>query len=109
MQNLHVQRQAHLLVLDWTLEARAVAGVQSLEDAMTRTFDDAEARRRDALYQSLQPSGAFEAAIETDKVMAECKRLGGLSGIARLKRKDRDAALLPLAIRALTARQRATS
>jgi hypothetical protein len=108
VQNLHVQRQAHLLVLDWTLEARAQPGVQGVEDTMTRTFNDDEAQRRDALYQSLQPRGAFEAAIEADKVMAECKRLGGLSGIARLKRKDRDAALLPLAIRALTARQRAT-
>jgi hypothetical protein len=71
---------------------------------MTQRFDDMAAER-DALYQELWPNVYFEAAISADKVMAECLRIGGLAGIARIKRKDRDADLLPMAIRALTARQ----
>ena len=74
---------------------------------MSARFDDM-ARTRDALYQALRPSEDFEAAISVDKAMAECLRIGGLHGIARINRKDRDAALLPLAIRGLISRQEVT-
>ena len=67
---------------------------------MTQRFDDM-ARERDALYQATSPEGEFEFAIWYD-------RMAYATEVVRLReshRDNRDAALLPLAIRALTARQ----
>lgn len=69
---------------------------------MTRTFDDEEARRRDALYQALQPQRNMSLAMAMDR-SAEL-----WPDLADRCRDIRDATLLRLAIRALTARQRAT-
>ena len=71
---------------------------------MTRTFDDDEARRRDALYQALRPSETFDEAKAHDKWASDLDAVGADIG-ADKQRALRDAELLPLAIRALTARQ----
>ena len=71
---------------------------------MTQAFDDM-ARERDALYQATMPRGEFAEAIEADKAAADCLHIGGLAGVARNLRRVRDAELLRLAIRGLTARQ----
>ena len=74
---------------------------------MTRTFDDDEAKRRDALYQALRPIGAFREALADDRYAAQLDREGADIAAARACAL-RDADLLRLAIRALKARQEVT-
>ena len=67
---------------------------------MTRTFEEMAAQR-DPLYAATRPDYPyFAAAVAADKVQVECLRMG-MYDVARMKRKDRDAALLALAVRAL--------
>jgi hypothetical protein len=64
---LHVFRQARLLVLEWTLDAGPVAGLQG--DAMTQAFEE-KAARMDALYQDKRQfirSHPFEIAFTGDR------------------------------------------
>ena len=67
---------------------------------MTRTFEEM-CKARDPLYAATRPDYPyFAAAVAADKAQAECLRMG-MYDVARMKRKDRDAALLALAIKAL--------
>ena len=70
---------------------------------MTQRFDDMAAKR-DALYQALQPSESFVLAKHHDGWAAQHERAGQELNATR-QRSHRDAELLKLAIRALTARQ----
>ncbi len=65
---LHVFRQARLLVLEWTLDAGPVAGLQS--DAMTEAFEK-KAARMDALYGAAWiPWHPLEMAFDYDRSAA---------------------------------------
>lgn len=67
---------------------------------MTRTIAEMAAKR-DPLYAATRPDYPyFAAAIAADKAQAECLGMG-MYDVARMKRKDRDAALLALAVKAL--------
>ena len=74
---------------------------------MTQRFDDKRAVM-DALYHAPTfASGAFEAAVNHDRYAAQLDAVGA-DIAADKERAYRDASLLPLAIRGLTARQEVT-
>lgn len=65
------------------------------------TFDEMAAQR-DLLYAATKPQGeSFVRALAADNEMVLCQRAGGLSGLATIFCKERDAWLLKLAVRAL--------
>jgi hypothetical protein len=64
------------------------------------TFEEM-CKARDPLYAATRSHTPFLQALTADREAEECKRIGGLSGIATIKERERDVWLLKLTVRAL--------
>ena len=54
-----------------------------------------------ALHSETRSHTPFLQALTADREAEECQRIGGLSGVATIKERERDVWLLKLTIRAL--------
>ena len=67
---------------------------------MTRTFEEM-CKARDSLYAATRSHTPFLQALTADREAEECRRIGGLSGIATIKERERDVWLHKLTVKAL--------